>query len=342
MLTFSFSLNMRIQFLLRGIILLLAFLRAVSASGEDPGPLRLEKEISLPEVEGRIDHFSADEAGQRLFIAALENGSVEIVDVRRGERTAEIKGLKEPQGVYYDGKTGRLFVATGGDGKLRIYDGKTLVGQHTLELGGDADNVRYDRQTGDIWVGYGNGGIGIVNSTGQRVGSVELGTHPESFQFEESGNRAYANVPTQFGVSVIDRQNHTIITKWGLGWAFANYPMALDDLNKRLFVGCRLPARLVVLDTNSGRIVATLPTVGDTDDVFCDAARRLIYVIGGEGSVEILRQHDPDHYEQAQRITTALGARTGFFLPNSGRLYVAVPHRGSQAAKVLVYTIEGS
>ena len=134
--------DMRIQFLLRDIILLLAFLSAVSASGEDPGPLRLEKEIPLPEVEGRIDHFSADETGQRLFIAALENGSVEIVDVRRGERTAEIKGLKEPQGVYYDGKTGRLFVATGGDGKLRIYDGKTLASQHTLELGGDADNVR--------------------------------------------------------------------------------------------------------------------------------------------------------------------------------------------------------
>src|SRR5260370_16109328 len=198
MLTFSFSLNMRIQFLLRGIILLLAFLRAVSASGEDPGPLRLEKEISLPEVEGRIDHFSADEAGQRLFIAALENGSVEIVDVRRGERTAEIKGLKEPQGVYYDGKNGRLFVATGGDGKLRIYDGKTLVDHHTLALGADAPNIRYNRQTSDLWVGYGNGGIGIVNSTGQRVGSVELGTHPESFQFEERGNRAYRKIPTKF------------------------------------------------------------------------------------------------------------------------------------------------
>ncbi len=342
MATFSFSLNMRIRFVMRDIIVLLAFLSAVSASGEDSGPLRLEKEIPLPGVEGRIDHFSADVAGQRLFIAALENGSVEILDTRQGERIAEIKELKEPQGFYYDSKTDQLYVATGGDGKLRVYEGKALTAQWTLEFGDDADNLRYDRLTGDIWVGYGNGGIGIVNSTGEKVGSVELGAHPESFQFDQNGDRVYANVPQQFGVSVIDRKGRVAVTKWGLGLSFANYPMALDEVGKRLFVGCRLPARLVVLDTSSGRIVATLATVGDTDDVFYDAARRLIYVIGGEGSVEIFRQHDPDHYEQAQRITTALGARTGFFLPNSGRLYVAVPHRGSQAAKVLVYTIEGS
>jgi len=342
MATFSFSLNMRIRFLLRDFIVLLAFLSAVSASGKDSGPLRLEKEIPLPGVEGRIDHFSADVAGQRLFIAALENSSVEILDTRQGERIAEIKGLKEPQGLYYDSKTDQLYVATGGDGKLRVYEGKALTAQRTLEFGDDADNVRYDRLTGDIWVGYGNGGIGIVNSTGEKVGSVELGAHPESFQFDQNGDRVYANVPQQFGVSVIDRKGRVAVTKWGLGLSFANYPMALDEVGKRLFVGCRLPARLVVLDTSSGRIVATLAIVGDTDDVFYDAARRLIYVIGGEGSVEIFRQRDPDHYEQAQRITTAPGARTGFFLPNSGRLYVAVPHRGSQAAKVLVYTIEGS
>jgi DNA-binding beta-propeller fold protein YncE len=332
---------MRVRFFLRAIGFLVGLVSAGSVTGADAGALHLEKEIPLPDVEGRIDHFSVDDAGQRLFVAALGNGSVEIVDVRRGERTAEIKGLKEPQGVYYDSRTGRLYVATGGDGKLRIYDGKTLAAQQTLEFGGDADNVRYDRQTGDIWVGYGNGGIGIVNSTGQRVGSVELGTHPESFQFEDSGDRVYANVPKQFGVSVIDRKKRVTVTKWGLGAALANYPMALDDPHKRLFVGSRLPARLVVLDTSSGRIVVTLPTVGDTDDVFYDTVRRQIYVIGGEGAVEVFRQRDPEHYESVGRTATAAGARTGFFVPNSSRLYVAVPHRGPQAAKVLVYATGG-
>ena len=251
----SSSLNMRIRFLLRQLTLLLGLPSAVLSMGQDVGPLLLEKEIALPGVEGRIDHFSGDVPGERLFIAALENGSVEILDTRQGKRTAEIKGLEEPQGVYYDSKTGRLYVATGGDGKLWIYDEKSLTVRQTLEFGGDADNVRYDQQTGDIWVGYGNGGIGIVNSTGQKVGSVALDTHPESFQFEQNGDRVYVNVPKQFGITVVDRKKRAAVAKWGLGSLFANYPMALDDANKRLFVGCRLPSRLVVLDTTSGRIV---------------------------------------------------------------------------------------
>jgi DNA-binding beta-propeller fold protein YncE len=295
----------------------------------------------LSGVEGRIDHFSADEPGQRLFVAALGNGSVEIVDLRKAERTDEIKGLEEPQGLYFDSKTGRLYVATGGDGKLRVYDGKSLALQETQALGEDADNVRYDQQGGEVWVGYGNG-LAIINSAGQKVGSISLGSHPESFQFEEKGDQVYVNVPNQLGVALVDRKKRLVLSKWGLGASFANYPMAPDTANSRLFVGCRLPARLVVLDTTSGRIVETLPTVGDTDDVFYDANRRLVYVIGGEGAVETLRQRDPDHYERAGRVTTEPGARTGLFLQNFSRLYVAVPHRGSQAAKVLVYTIAGS
>jgi DNA-binding beta-propeller fold protein YncE len=258
-----------------------------------------------------------------------------------GRGSEGLKGLEEPQGVYYDPKTGWLYVATGGDGKLRVYGSQSLTVQSTIGFGGDADNIRQDPETGDLWVGYGNGGLGIVNSSGQNAGSVALGTHPESFQFEKNGDRVYVNVPKQFGVAVIDRKKRAAVAKWGLGGSFANYPMALDDADKRLFVGCRLPARLVILDTTSGRIVTTLPTVGDADDVFYDPGRRLVYVIGGEGAVEVLRQRDPDHYERVGRITTATGARTGLFVPAFNRLFVAAPHRGAHSARVLVYEVKG-
>ena len=315
-----------------------AFFFTYSSWGQGVTSLRLEQKIPLPGVVGRIDHFSADVAGKRLFVAALGNGSVEVLDLERGERISEIKGLKAPQGVFYDAERNQLYVATGGDGKLRIYDGTALALQKTVEFGDDADNVRFDRRSGDIWVGYGNGGLGIANSMGQKVGAVELGTHPESFQFEQSGDRVFANVPRQLGVSVIDRQKRAVIAKWGVGGALANYPMALDEHSKRLFVACRLPARLVILDTSSGRIVSALPTAGDADDVFYDASRRFVYVIGGEGVVEVFLQHDPDQYESVGREVTAPGARTGLFMPSSSHLYVAAPHRGSQAAKILVYT----
>jgi hypothetical protein len=141
---------------------------------------------------------------------------------------------------------------------------------------------------------------------------------------------------------VVDRKKRAVVAKWGLGVQLGNYPMALDDTHKRLFVGCRLPAKLVVMDTISGRIVASLSTIGDADDIFYDGSRRFVYVIGGEGAVEVFRQRDADHYEPEGRIMTAPGARTGLFVPALKRLFVAVPHRGLQSAKVLVYEAKGN
>lgn len=294
----------------------------------------------MPGVTGRIDHFSADVPGKRLFVAALGNGSVEVLDLERGQLSAEIKDLKEPQGVCYDSATRQLYVATGGDGEVRIYDGKSLTLQSTLDFGDDADNLRLDPKSGDICVGFGDGGIGIIDSSNQKAGTIALGSHPESFQFDPNADRVYVNVPKQLGVTVIDRTKRLVVTKWGLSGGLANYPMALDPSNHRLFVGCRLPARLIVLDTRSGRTVATSPTVGDADEVFYDEGRQLIYVVGGEGAVDVVRQRDADHYEAVGRTATSAGARTGYWLASSSRLYVAAPARRAEVAAVLVFATE--
>jgi DNA-binding beta-propeller fold protein YncE len=167
----------------------------------------------LPGVEGRIDHFSADVHAQRLFIAALENGTVEVFDIRKGELSTEIKGLSEPQGVFYSSQNGELYVASGGDGTLRIYDGTTLKLRQTLEFGADADNVRYDGHSSQIMVGFGSGGLGLVDASGQKVATIALNSHPESFQLEEGDSRIYVNVPKESAVAVVDRTKHTVIAK---------------------------------------------------------------------------------------------------------------------------------
>ena len=300
--------------------------------------LTLEKEIALPGVEGRIDHFSVDVSGKRLFVAALGNGTVEALDLAKGQRTAQIRGLQDPQGLYFDAAANRLYVASGGDGTLRAYDGAALAPLHQVALGEDADNVRGDPQrAGQIWVGYGGGGLAILAASGQQVGAIALRSHPEAFQLEQRGPRAFVNVPKESAVAVVDRTKNAVVARWGLAGALANYPMALDEAGRRLFVGCRVPARLVVLDTDSGQVVAKLPTVGDADDVFFDSRRHLVYIVGGEGAVDIVRVRDARHYESAGRTRTAAGARTGLFVPGLDRLFVAVPHRGPQASKVLVY-----
>ena len=158
------SLKARIPSWPSAALFLCIHLSSGSSWAQDAGPLRLEQAIQLPGVEGRIDHFAADVVVRRVFVAALENGSLEVLDIRQGKRIAELKDLLEPQGAYYDAKTERLYVTTGGDGKLRIYDGKSLASQQTLEFGSDADNVRQDSRTGEIWIGYGNGGLGIVST----------------------------------------------------------------------------------------------------------------------------------------------------------------------------------
>jgi len=323
-------------------LILFAVLPLSSGEGQNVLPLKLEQKIPLPGVTGRIDHSSADIVGKRLFVAALGNGSVEVLDAERGERISEIKGLKEPQGVLYDPERERLYVATGGDGKVRMYDGKSLGLQSTFDFGDDADNLRIDPQSGDIWIGFGSGGIGIIDSWGQKLGTISLGSHPESFQFDETTDRVYVNIPKQLGVTVIDRKKHAVVAKWPLGLSFANYPMALGQADRRLFIGGRLPARLMILDTNSGQTIQTLAAVGDADEVFYDEKRRRIYIIGGDGAIDIFRQRDADHYEPVGRTVTAPGARTGYWWPSADRLYVAAPAREGHVAAVLVYAVSES
>lgn len=310
-----------------------------SVGAQSMAPLRLEKTIDLPDVQGRIDHFSIDLKNRRLFMAALGNDTVEVIDLKTAERIQTIRGLAEPQGILVVPELNRLFVANGKDGSLRIFDSSTLTPLQTVLYGDDADNVRLDPTTSRIWVGYGAGGLGSVDAKGSKLADVPLGAHPESFQLEKTGPRLFVNLPNAKKVAVVDRSKGAVVASWGTGDASANFPMALDEPNKRLFVVCRTPARLVVLNTDSGAIAAALPTVGDSDDIFYDASTRRLYVSGGEGAIVVYQQDDPDHYKQIARIETVKGARTSFFSPELGRLFLAVRRQGDKPAGIWIYEV---
>ena len=307
------------------------------AWGQAAQPLRLEKIIPLPDVSGRIDHMAVDAKGERLFVAALGNNTVEVIDLKAGKRVKTITGLQEPQGVRYVADANRLYVANGKDGSVRVFDGSSLALLKTIDYGDDADNVRYDPERKRIYVGYGSGALGEIDSEGNKVADIKLDAHPESFQLEKNTPRIYVNLPGSKKVAVVDREKHTVTATWETGMAFANFPMALDEGGHRLFVVTRLPARLLVLNTDTGKIVQKLPAVGDCDDVFYDKARRRIYASGGEGAITVFEQKDTDHYIQSARITTVKGARTSFFSPELDRLFLAVRREGSQPAAIQVF-----
>jgi DNA-binding beta-propeller fold protein YncE len=303
-------------------------------------PLRLESTIPLPNVNGRIDHFTVDIAGRRLFVAALGNNTVEVVDLKAAKVVHTIRGLKEPQGLFYWAEGNRLYAANADDGHVHAYDGRSFEQIQEYTLSGDADNIRFDENAKELFVGYGSGALGVINvELKTRVGETSLDAHPESFQLEKHGPRIFINVPEAGNVTVVDRRTRAVKEKWPVTAAKSNFPMALDEANHRLFLGCRKPAKLVVLDTSSGKKITSIDIVGDTDDLYYDASSKRIYVSGGAGSLSVLEQKDPDHYETIATVPTAPGARTSLFVPELKRLYVARPHRGKQEAGLLVFAV---
>ncbi len=303
-------------------------------------PLLLVQEIPLPQVEGRIDHFTFDAKRKRVIGAALGNNTVEVVDTFGGRDIHSIKGAADPQGVAYVSEFNKLFVANGTDGKLRIYDGDSFNLLITVDIGEDADNVRYDPVEKRIYVAYGGdetGGIAVIDAaSGKRLeDAAKLDAHPESFQIASSKPAIYANIATKAKVVLIDRKTHKV-TDWPLKTGKANYPMALDEADHRLFVVTRKPAQLVVLDTESGATIASVPCVADSDDVYYDAGRKRIYAPGGEGFVSVIQQVDADHYQPLAKVSTAVGARTGLWYEKRDRLYLAVPANPQQGAALWV------
>ncbi|MFL6447766.1 MAG: YncE family protein [Bryobacteraceae bacterium] len=316
------------------------FTIAAMAIPQSNAPLRLRKTIPLPDVQGRIDHMSLDVSNARLFVAALGNNTIEVIDLNEGKLIHTIPNLHEPQGVLYLSVTNRLYVANRDDGTLRLFDGLSYAPIKSIKLGNDADNLRFDAEKKQVYVGYGDGALAIMSEEGMKLAAITLDGHPESFQLEKNGKRIFVNVPRSRKVAVTDRTTSSIVSTWGTDGAFSNYPMALDEADHRLFIVCRLPARLVVLDTITGRPVGKFPAVGDSDDIFYDQARKRVYAIGGEGAVSVFQQDDPDHYREIAKIATIKGARTGFFSPDRGELFVAVRRTDSGPAEIRVYAVD--
>lgn len=317
---------------------LLLCLLALRVSAQEAATLKLAKTIPLPGVKGRFDHFALDAEGHRLFVAALGNNTLEVIDTAQGKRLKSISGLHKPTGVLYLAGPNQIAVANGDDGTLRLFDGSSYELVKTFGSLDDADNLRYDARAKLVYVGCGDGALAVIDSvTMKQTGRIKLPAHPESFQLETSGSRIFVNVPDAKQISVLDRERQIVTATWSMDKFRGNFPMALDEASRRLFIGCRQPPRLVVLDTSTGRIVGDLALSGDTDDLFYDARLKRLYVSCGEGFVDVIEQRSADVYRRRERFPTRSGARTSFFSAPTGELYVAVPQNGGEAAELRAF-----
>jgi len=324
------SIPIRVHDLARVVALALAAACCPASAAE---PLQLEGKIPLGKVDGRIDHMAVDLAHRRLFVAELGNDSVGVVDIDARKVVHRIARLSTPQGLGYLPSLDLLFVANGGDGSLRLYDGAHYGEAGRLDLGADADNVRIDAGVNRVLVGYGAGALAMIDPASRRkVFDVPLPAHPESFQHDPGTHRIYVNLPAAKAIAVIDPATRKITT-WPMT-AGGNFPMALRPAAQQVLAVFRSPAQLGVFAMADGAPVATAETCGDADDVFEDARRERIYVSCGDGFLDVFDTRD---FRRIAHIRTAAGARTSLFVPELDRLFLAVRADGSEPAAIWVY-----
>src|SRR4051812_45964849 len=148
-------------------------------AAQEPAPLRQVAAIRLPGVKGRIDHLAFDPARQRLFVAALGNDTVEVVDTASGSHLKALSGFHEPQGIAIVTGLGIVAIANGDTGTLQLIDAATFAMRSTIEIGGDADNVRYDAAARRVYVAAVGGLYAVDPAAGKKIGRVPIDGHPE-------------------------------------------------------------------------------------------------------------------------------------------------------------------
>ncbi|MCW3120400.1 MAG: hypothetical protein JWM28_4482 [Chitinophagaceae bacterium] len=300
--------------------------------------LALEKVIQLPDVIGRIDHLAVNDNHRIIYVAALGNNTVEIIDLSAGKLIHSIKGLLEPQGVEYLSFSNSIFIANGGTGICNFFDATTFQPATSINFNDDADDVRYSPTDKTVYVGYGDGGIGIISEESKKeTGRITFSGHPEGFQVDAKTKKIWVNVPEAHVIEVLDGQQLKVIDQWKIKGLHANFPMAYDSLHHRLFVGFRSPAKLVVFDSESGKQVASLPCTDDTDDLFYDADTKRIVLSGGTGYIDIFKQDDENNYSAMAHISSRKGARTSRWIPSTHELVLAAPRRNGQPAELRIY-----
>jgi len=320
------------------ILFLLIFCIIGRAQAKDVSALTLVKKIPLYNVKGRIDHLAIDFKDGYLFVAALGNNTVEVVNLRAGKQIQTITGFSEPQNIIFLPEQNKIYVSNAGNGECEILETVSFSRIGNINFNSDADNMRYDDVNGRIYIGFGSGDIGVINTaTEKKAGEIALLEHPEAMEIEARGDRLFINLPGAGEVVVVNRKNMTITDHWYLTGAVKNFPMALDETGERLYVGCRNPAKLIVFDTQSGDVVGEQNIDQDADDIFYDSKNNLIYVSCGQGFIDVIARKGISDYNVTERIPTASGARTSLFVPENGRFYLAVPAGLNRKAEIWVY-----
>ena len=315
---------------------------ALSAAPAQRKPLEFVRSIPLPAAKGPFSEIAYDREHRTILVCSGADNVLEAVNAETGAHLQTVIGMNKPRSVAYIPGSGTFTVANAGDGTFKIFDAATFQIKKSVPIGENAECIRYDPVTKRLYAGYGKGSIAILDAASySHIGDLELPDHPRTFVLENPGQRIFALVGTRAQVTVIDKGKNTTIGPLPMKAIQSASSLALDDMDGRVFVGCRKPAKLLVFNTETLAPVAAIAIAADAGDISYDNVRRLLYVSCGGGSISVIQQTDPDHYHAASRVQTAPGARTSLFVQELDLLFLAVPRRLSQNARLDVYRARG-
>lgn len=299
--------------------------------------LELKTTIALPNVKGGFDLMAVDLQGQRLFVSAQDNHTLEVIDLKNNSHIKSIPNFNEPKWVVYLPKTNRIYVATGKDGKVTVLDGDIYNVINTFTFKEKCNNLRFDEASDQLFVGVGDtfGSIGIIDVAKNKIiDEIPLSDYPK--QFEIDGNLIYVNVTAKNCIQVVDRTAKKVIATWPVTEAKGNVPMALDREHQRLFIGCE-PGKFVVFSTKTEKPVTSLTMSKDADGIYYDSQRNLVYVSCAEGTIEVIKQDSPDQYHILETIPSVEGAGTSLYSAELDLFILAVPQAETQKAEIRIY-----
>jgi DNA-binding beta-propeller fold protein YncE len=322
---------------------------SVAAFAQGKPPLRLLETIPFPDLKaGDFDHFAVDLAGNRLFLTGEAAHAVLVMDLKANKLIHTISDVDEPHSMLYLPAAKQLWVVAGGDGTVKIFDSATYKLIETVKVTDGADSSAYDPAKHLFYIAGGGSDAKLAYSlidildttTRKKVGEIKVdSTNIEAMAIEKNGPRIFANIRDKSLVGVIDRQKKTVTATWPLGDLHGNTPITYDAVNHRVFVAGRKPPSLVVLDSESGKIVTSLPIAEMTDDMAFDPASKRIYVACNDFAV-VFVQKDADHYEELGRVPTGFRAKTNILVPQLKRYFIAAPRHDKDVANVKVFEIQ--
>ncbi|HEY4050931.1 MAG TPA: hypothetical protein VGM27_29035 [Acidobacteriaceae bacterium] len=338
----------------RGVTLTLAIFLLqplhLLCNGQQPAGLQLIRTVTLPGYSGDFDHFALDGGRSRVLLAAEDHATLEVFDLKSGDHLQTIRGFDTPHSILVRPGSPTIFVTDSGPSMSKLLDANDYTKKGAVKLVAGADSSVYDQAANILFVVTGGkdvemstAGVEAVNpDNGEVLGKISFNdNHVEAMAIEKHGDRLFVNLTQTNKLAVVNRKTMKEIAEWPISPAQQNAMVAFDEAAHRLYVVCRKPGMVVVLNSDNGSVIGTQPAPLRSDDVMFDPSAHRLYVPGGEGYIGVYDTSDPDHLKMMAKVPSAPGAKTGLLLPDRHELLLAASPGDTKAvAKVLTFRVE--